>query len=44
MSSVARTMTRYMLGSMQADQVTSISEVAEFWGATSDQRIPSLHV
>ena len=43
MSSVATTMTRYMLGSKESDQVTSISELAERSGATSIQRIPSLH-
>src|SRR5215213_7976066 len=42
MSSVESTMTRYMPGSMKDDQVTSISEVAEFFGATSDQCMPSL--
>src|SRR5829696_505540 len=44
MSSVESTMTRYMPGSMKDDQVTNISEVAEFFGATSDQRMPSLQV
>src|SRR5215212_3756303 len=43
MSSVATTMTRYMLESKESDQLTSISEVAELSGDTSLQRIPSLH-
>src|SRR5829696_7566370 len=43
MSSVATTMTRYMLGSKESDQVTSISRLPQRSGANAIQPNPSLH-